>query len=87
MRRPITTFRNRHCTVTHDPARGGAGHPDTNERIVGLDEFFRALQAQRRAHLERGEPYEISQEITDADDGAQPAAGEAAAGPSEGRAD
>ncbi|MBW8268302.1 hypothetical protein [Caldovatus aquaticus] len=71
MRRPITTFRNRHCTVTHDPVRGGAVHPDTNERIVGLDEFFRALQAQRRAHRELGEPYAITQEIVAGDAGAE----------------
>lgn len=71
MHRAITTFRNRHCTVTHDPVRGGAVHPETNERIVGLDEFFRALHAQRRVHLELGEPYEITQEIVAGEPGAE----------------
>ena len=84
MQRAITTFRNRHCTVTHDPMRGGAVHPETKERIVGLDEFFRALHAQRRVHQRLGEPYEISQAITDDEcNGAQPLSETASPSPPE----
>lgn len=61
--RIITTFSNPYLVVRHDTAAGGAVHPETGERIVGLGEFLRRLHAQRAVHQATGTPYAIHQEI------------------------
>lgn len=61
--RIITTFSNPYLIVRHDTGAGGAVHPETGERIVGLGEFLRRLHAQRAVHQATGTPYAIWQEI------------------------